>query len=284
MGRRPTARENARVGSLVLGSDPILMGILNVTPDSFSDGGEFFGVEAAVVQAETMLDEGARIVDVGGESTRPGSEPVSEEEELRRVLPVVRGIVEARPRTIVSIDTYRASTAEAALDAGAHLVNDITALSDPRMVGLVAERGCPIILMHMLGEPKTMQKDPLYEDVVREVRDFLAKRAERAARAGVAHGDIILDPGIGFGKTYAHNLALLNRLDALVELGFPVLVGASRKSFLGKIVGSDSSKDRLFGTVATSVLAYERGATLFRVHDVRANKEALAVAAAVGQA
>ena len=284
MGRRPTARENARVGSLVLGPDPILMGILNVTPDSFSDGGEFFGVEAAVVQAETMLDEGARIVEVGGESTRPGSEPVSEEEELSRVLPVVRGIVEARPRTIVSIDTYRASTAEAALDAGAHLVNDITALSDPRMVGLVAERGCPIILMHMLGEPKTMQKDPLYEDVVREVRDFLAKRAERAARAGVAHGDIILDPGIGFGKTYAHNLALLNRLDALVELGFPVLVGASRKSFLGKIVGSDSSKDRLFGTVATSVLAYERGATLFRVHDVRANKEALAVAAAVDQA
>jgi dihydropteroate synthase len=267
-----------------LGPDPILMGILNVTPDSFSDGGEFFGVEAAVVQAETMLDEGARIVDVGGESTRPGSEPVSEEEELSRVMPVVRGIVEARPRTIVSIDTYRASTAEAALDAGAHLVNDITALSDPRMVGLVAERGCPIILMHMLGEPKTMQKDPHYEDVVREVRDFLAKRAERAARAGVAHDDIILDPGIGFGKTYAHNLALLNRLDALVELGFPVLVGASRKSFLGKIVGSDSSKDRLFGTVATSVLAYERGATLFRVHDVRANKEALAVAAAVGQA
>ena len=267
-----------------MGPDPILMGILNVTPDSFSDGGEFFGVEAAVVQAETMLDEGARIVDVGGESTRPGSEPVSEEEELRRVLPVVRGIVEACPGAIVSIDTYRASTAEAALDAGAHLVNDITALSDPRMVGLVAERGCPIILMHMLGEPKTMQKDPLYEDVVREVRDFLAKRAERAARAGVAHGDIILDPGIGFGKTYEHNLALLNRLDALVELGFPVVVGASRKSFLGKIVGSDSSKDRLFGTVATSVLAYERGATLFRVHDVRANKEALAVAAAVGQA
>ncbi len=267
-----------------MGPDPILMGILNVTPDSFSDGGEFFGVEAAVVQAETMLDEGARIVDVGGESTRPGSDPVSEEEELRRVLPVVRGILEVRPGAIVSIDTYRASTAEAALDAGAHLVNDVTALSDPRMAGLVAERGCPIILMHMLGEPKTMQKDPRYEDVVREVRDFLAKRAERAARAGVAHGDIILDPGIGFGKTYEHNLALLNRLDALVELGFPVLVGASRKSFLGKIVGSDSSKDRLFGTVATSVLAYERGATLFRVHDVRANMEALAVAAAVGQA
>ena len=267
-----------------MGPDPILMGILNVTPDSFSDGGEFFGVEAAVVQAGTMLDEGARIVDVGGESTRPGSDPVSEEEEVRRVLPVVRGILEVRPGAIVSIDTYQASTAEAALDAGAHLVNDVTALSDPRMVGLVAERGCPIILMHMLGEPKTMQKDPLYEDVVREVRDFLAERAERAARAGVAHGDIILDPGIGFGKTYAHNLALLNRLDALVELGFPVLVGASRKSFLGKIVGSDSSKDRLFGTVATSVLAYERGATLFRVHDVRANKEALAVAAAVSQA
>ena len=200
------------------------------------------------------------------------------------LLAVVRGIPEVRPGAILSIDTYRASTAEAALDAGAHLVNDVTALSDPRMAGLVAERGCPIILMHMLGEPKTMQKDPRYVDVVRGVRDFLAKRAERAARAGVAIGDIILDPGIGFGKTYEHNLALLNRLDALVELGFPVVVGASRKSFLGKIVGSDSSKDRLFGTVATSVLAYERGATLFRVHDIRANKEALAVAAAVGQA
>ncbi|MDQ4003254.1 MAG: dihydropteroate synthase [Actinomycetota bacterium] len=267
-----------------MGPDPILMGILNVTPDSFSDSGEFFGVDAAVVQAETMLDEGAQIVDVGGESTRPGSDPVSEEEELRRVLPAVRGILEVRPGALVSIDTYRASTAEAALDAGAHLVNDVTALSDPRMAGLVAERGCPIILMHMLGEPKTMQKDPRYVDVVREVRDFLAMRAECATRAGVAHGDIILDPGIGFGKTYEHNLALLNRLGALVELGFPVLVGASRKSFLGKIVGSDSSKDRLFGTVATSVLAYERGAKLFRVHDVRANKEALAVAAAVGQA
>jgi dihydropteroate synthase len=265
-----------------LGPDPVLVGILNVTPDSFSDGGEFFGAGPAVAQAGKMLDEGARMIDVGGESTRPGSEPVRLEEELRRVMPVVRGVIESRPETIISIDTYRASTAEVALDVGAQVVNDITALrGDPKMAGVVAERGCPIVLMHMLGEPKTMQEAPRYEDVVREVRDFLAGRAERAVRAGVEEENIILDPGIGFGKTLEHNLALLNRLDALVELGFPVLVGASRKSFLGKIVGGDDAKDRLFGTVATSVIAYEQGATFFRVHDVRANQEALKVAMAV---
>jgi dihydropteroate synthase len=256
------------------------MGILNVTPDSFSDGGEFFDPERAVAKAQTLLDEGAQIVDVGGESTRPGSDPVSPKEELRRVLPVIRRILTARPEAVVSIDTYRASTAGAALDAGARIVNDITALSDPRMAGLVAERDCPVVLMHMLGEPKTMQKDPRYEDVVRDVRDFLGRRAERAVRAGVDEENIVLDPGIGFGKTVEHNLALLNRLDALVELGFPVLVGASRKSFLGKVSGGEP-EDRLFATIATNVLAYERGATLFRVHDVRANREALATAAAI---
>jgi dihydropteroate synthase len=258
------------------------MGILNITPDSFSDGGEFFSAGPAVAQAGKMLDEGARMVDVGGESTRPGSEPVSLEEELRRVIPVVRGILESRPETIISIDTYRASTAEAALDAGVQVVNDITALrGDSKMAGVVAERGCPVVLMHMLGEPKTMQKAPRYEDVVREVRDFLAGRVEHAVKAGMEEENIILDPGIGFGKTLEHNLALLNRLDALIELGFPVLVGASRKSFLGKIVGCDDAKARLFGTVATSVIAYEQGATFFRVHDVRANQEALKVAMAV---
>jgi dihydropteroate synthase len=282
MTQGPAAQGDKRVGSLIQVPDPVLMGILNVTPDSFSDGGEFFGVKPAVVQAEKMLDEGAHIIDLGGESTRPGSDPVSPEEELRRVLPVVRGILESRPETKISIDTYRASTAEAALDAGARVVNDVTALrGDSRMAGLVAERGCPVVLMHMLGEPKSMQRDPRYDDVVREVRDFLVGRVEYAISAGVREENVILDPGIGFGKILRHNLELLNGLNVFVELGFSVLVGASRKSFLGKILGSDATGDRLFGTVATNVIAYERGATLFRVHDIRANKEALEVAAAV---
>ena len=278
---RAVQRTKTRVGSLTFGPEPVLMGVLNVTPDSFSDGGEFFGVEPAVAQAEKMFDEGAQVIDVGGESTRPGSNPVSPEEELRRVLPVIQGMLSARPNSIVSIDTYRSSIAEAALDAGARAVNDVTALGDPRMAGLMAERGCPIILMHMLGEPKSMQQHPRYKDVVREVRDFLAERAQQAIRAGVEVENIILDPGIGFGKTLEHNLKLLKRLDSLVELGFPVLVGVSRKSFLGKITGSEDPKSRLFGTVAANVLAYERGASVCRVHDVRANKEALAVAAAI---
>jgi dihydropteroate synthase len=282
MGHGPAAqRTKTRVWSLTFGPDPVLMGVLNVTPDSFSDGGEFFGAEPAVAHAEKMFDEGAQVIDVGGESTRPGSDPVNTEEELRRVLPVIRGILSVRPDAIVSIDTYRSSTAEAALDTGARVINDVTALGDPKMAGLVAERGCPIVLMHMLGEPKSMQQDPRYEDVVREVRDFLTERAERAISAGVEPENIVLDPGIGFGKTLEHNLKLLNRLDSLVELGFPVLLGVSRKSFLGKITGSDDTKDRLFGTVAANVLAYEQGASLFRVHDVRANGEALAVAAAI---
>jgi dihydropteroate synthase len=281
MNRGPRAQGETGVGSLLSGPGPVLMGILNVTPDSFSDGGEFFSADAAVAQAGRMLDEGAHVVDIGGESTRPGSDPVSLEEELHRVMPVIRGILEARPGVLISIDTYRASTAEAALDAGAQIVNDVSALGNPEMAALIAERGCPVVLMHMLGEPKSMQQDPRYEDVVREVRDFLAARAERAVAAGVPEENIVLDPGIGFGKTLQHNLELLNNLDALVRLGFPVLVGTSRKSFLGKILGSDDTKSRLFGTVASTVLAYERGATLFRVHDVRPNREALAVARAV---
>ena len=282
MTQGPPAQEDVGVGSLTQALDPVLIGILNVTPDSFSDGGEFFGVEPAVVQAEKMLDEGAHMIDVGGESTRPGSEPVSSEEELRRVLPVVQGILESRPETVISIDTYRASTAEAALDAGARVINDITALrGDTGMASLVAERGCPVVLMHMLGEPKFMQRDPRYEDVVREVRDFLVGRVEYALSAGVRKENVILDPGIGFGKALRHNLELLSNLNVFTGLGFPVLVGASRKSFLVKILGSDDTVDRLFGTVATNVVAYERGAILFRIHDVRANKKALEVAAAV---
>jgi dihydropteroate synthase len=280
--RTKDPRKTVGVGDRTLGPGPVLVGVLNVTPDSFSDGGDFLGPERAVARAATMLDEGAQIIDVGGESTRPGSDPVSPEEEARRVVPVIRGILAERPGAIVSVDTYRSATAEAALRGGASVVNDVTALrGDPRLTEVVADARCPVILMHMLGEPKTMQRDPRYGDVVREVRGFLAERAERAVAAGVGEENIILDPGIGFGKTLEHNLALLNHLDSIVELGFPVLVGASRKSFIGGITGVGEAKERVPGTVATTVLAYERGATLFRVHDVRANREALAVARAI---
>jgi dihydropteroate synthase len=280
--RTQNLRKTVGIGDRTLGPDPILMGVLNVTPDSFSDGGDFFDPERAAARVATMLDEGAQIIDVGGESTRPGSDPVSPEEEARRVVPVIREIMAERPDAIVSVDTYRSGTAEAALRAGARVVNDVTALrGDPRMADVVAGAGCPVVLMHMLGEPKTMQSDPRYGDVVREVRAFLAARAEGAIAAGVEEENVILDPGIGFGKTLEHNLALLNPLDSIVALGFPVLVGASRKSFIGRITGVEEAKERIFGTVAANVIAYERGATLFRVHDVRANREALAVAGAV---
>jgi dihydropteroate synthase len=274
-------RNTIGVGDRTLGPDLVLMGVLNITPDSFSDGGDFFlDPEKAASQAAAMLDEGAEIIDLGGESTRPGSAPVPQEEEASRVVPVIRAILANRPDAILSIDTYRAATAEATLEAGARIINDVTALrGDPRMAHLVADARCPLILMHMLGEPKTMQHDPRYEDVVREVRDFLAARAEHAVAAGVEN--IILDPGIGFGKTLEHNLALLRDLDSLIGLGFPLLVGASRKRFIGRISGVKEPKDRVFGTVAANVVAYQQGATFFRVHDVRANREALAVAQAI---
>src|ERR687894_1013082 len=272
-------RNTVGVGDRTLGPDPVLVGVLNVTPDSFSDGGDFLDPAKAAAHAAAMLDEGAGIIDVGGESTRPGSDRVPREEEARRVLPVVEEIVSERPDAIISIDTYRAATAEAALGAGARIVNDVTALrGDPRMAEVVAEARCPVVLMHMLGEPRTMQQDPRYADVVREVRDFLAGRAEHAVAAGVEPESIILDPGIGFGKTLEHNLALLNHLDSIVELGFLVLVGASRKSFIGKITGVGEARERIPGTVAAHVIACARGATFFRVHDVRANWEALALA------
>jgi dihydropteroate synthase len=282
MHRTKEPRNTVGVGDRTLGPGPVLVGVLNVTPDSFSDGGEFFDLGKAASRAAAMLDEGAEIIDVGGESTRPGSDPVPQEEEVRRVVPVIQKILAERPDAIVSIDTYRAATAEAALEAGARIVNDVTALrGDPRMAAVAADAGCPLILMHMLGEPKTMQRDPRYDDVVREVRDFLAGRAGHAIAAGVEPENIILDPGIGFGKTLEHNLALLRRLDSLVELGFPVLFGASRKRFIGRITGVEDARDRVSGKMAANVLAYERGATFFRVHDVRPNREALAIAEAV---
>jgi dihydropteroate synthase len=280
MGR--TARNTDRAGTLTTSPGPVVVGILNVTPDSFSDGGDFLDPEAAAEHAAAMLDEGADMLDIGGESTRPGSDPVSQEEEIRRVVPVIERILAERPEAVISVDTYRSGTATAALEAGASLVNDVTALrGDPRMVYVIEEAECPVILMHMQGEPKTMQKDPYYQDVVGEVRDFLAERAEYAVAAGVRPQNVILDPGIGFGKNLEHNLALLRNLDAIVDLGFPVLIGASRKRFIERITGVQVARDRISGTVATTVLAFEQGAKFFRVHDVAANREALAVAGAV---
>ena len=282
MGRTRAASDTPGAGTRPWSPGPVVVGILNVTPDSFSDGGDFLDPEAAAVHAATMLDEGAGIIDVGGESTRPGSDPVSQEEEVRRVVPVIERILASRPEAVISVDTYRSKTAAAALGAGARIVNDVTALrGDPRMASIVADARCPVILMHMQGEPKTMQMEPHYEDVVGEVKAFLGLKAENAIAAGVSQENIIVDPGIGFGKNFNHNLVLLRNLEVIVDLGFPVLVGASRKTFIGKITGAEDAGERVFGTVATTVLAYEKGVTLLRVHDVRANREALAVADAV---
>jgi dihydropteroate synthase len=252
-----------------------------VTPDSFSDGGRFLAAEAAVAHGLALAADGAAIIDVGGESTRPGAHPVEEAEELRRVIPVIAGLAQAGVAAQISIDTSKAAVASAALDAGASFVNDVTAFrGDPRMAALVAERGVGCCLMHMKGDPRTMMRtEAHYENVVAEVRDFLAERAQAAIAAGVDPQRIVLDPGIGFAKTATHNFELLRRLDELTALGFPLLVGTSRKSFLGLVTGRPSD-ERLAGTIATCVIAFERGASLFRVHDVAPVKDALAVAAA----
>jgi dihydropteroate synthase len=258
--------------------EPVVMGVVNVTPDSFSDGGEWLDAEAAIAHGRELVAQGAAILDIGGESTRPGAEPVGEAEELRRVVPVLDGLAGAGAR--LSIDTSKAAVAAAAIDAGATLVNDVTALrGDPAMAALVAERGCDVCLMHMLGEPRTMQRDPRYGDVVAEVAAFLAERLAFAATHGIVPERVWLDPGIGFGKTIDHNLELLARLDEIVALGRPVVVGTSRKSFLGTITGREPG-ERVAGTIATNVIALTRGASVFRVHDVAAARDALLVAAA----
>jgi dihydropteroate synthase len=264
------------------------MGVVNVTPDSFSDGGSFFDPDAAIAHARRLVSEGADILDIGGESTRPGADPVSADEELRRVLPVLEGVAAASVDAPVSIDTSKASVARAAIAAGARIVNDVSALrADPEMAELVAESGAECCLMHMLGEPRTMQSDPHYGDVVDEVKAFLEERLSFAVRAGVSEERIMLDPGIGFGKTLAHNLTLLRRLGELTTLGRPLVVGTSRKSFIGRIEADAAgasepvaASGRLPGTIATNVLALERGASVFRVHDVAPVRDALAVAAA----
>jgi dihydropteroate synthase len=262
---------------------PVIMGVVNATPDSFSDGGLFLDADAAVEQGRRLAAEGAHILDVGGESTRPGAEPVAEDEELRRVLPVIERLADdaGAPDVRISIDTTKSAVAAAALDAGAGIVNDVSAFRfDPALAGLVAESEVDCCLMHMLGEPRTMQQDPRYEDVVSEVKAFLEERLAFAMGEGVAEKRVWLDPGIGFGKTVEHNLELLRRLGEIVAIGRPVVVGTSRKSFLGKLAGGRDEGERLPGTIATNVLALERGATVFRVHDVAQNADALAVAAA----
>jgi dihydropteroate synthase len=251
--------------------------VVNVTPDSFSDGGQFDDPEQAIAHGRRLAAEGASILDVGGESTRPGADPVSTDDELARVIPVIEGLAGTAR---VSIDTMKLDVARAAVTAGATYVNDVTAFRhDPDLAGFVADHGLDCCLMHMLGEPRTMQRDPRYVDVVSEVKAFLYERMEAAIAAGVPEARIQLDPGIGFGKTMEHNLELLARLGELTDLGRPLVIGTSRKTFIGRLTGRDVT-GRVHGTVATCVIALERGARVFRVHDVAAVSDALKVAAA----
>ncbi len=257
-----------------------VMGVVNVTPDSFSDAGRYLDPAAAIEHGLALEAEGAAILDVGGESTRPGAKPVPAAQERERVVPVISGLIKAGARALISVDTSKAAVAEAALDAGASIVNDVTGLrGDPAMAALIASRGVHVCLMHMLGDPRTMQNNPRYDDVVAEVRAFLGERMEVAATSGIPAERIMIDPGIGFGKTAQHNLELLARIDEIAALGPPVVVGTSRKSFLGKITGREVDW-RVAGTITTNVIAFERGARVFRVHDVGPVHDALKIAAA----
>ncbi len=262
---------------------PLVMGILNATPDSFSDGGLYDAPERALARAERMVAEGADLLDLGGESTRPGAAAVSPREEAARILPTLR-LLKARTTVPVSVDTRRAEVARAALAEGAEIVNDVSALADPAMGGVVAEAEAGVVLMHMRGTPATMQRDPRYADVAGEVADELAAALERARAAGIADGRVVLDPGIGFAKTAEHNLELLARLGELARLGRPLLLGPSRKSFLGKILGGIPAEERDAGTAAACVVGLLHGARVFRVHDVRMTRQALDVAEAVRRA
>jgi dihydropteroate synthase len=256
------------------GPAPLVMGILNVTPDSFSDGGLFHDREAAVARARIMMEEGADVLDVGGESTRPGAEPVPPALQIERVVPVIAAVADLG--VPVSVDTACAHVARAALDAGADWINDVTALSDPEMGPLAATRGCPVVLMHMRGEPRTMQRDVQYTDVVSEVVDYLRDRGRYAESLGIPRCNVILDPGIGFGKRPEHNLELLRAVPRLVDTGYAVLVGASRKSFLGACFGMEPAERRT-GSVAAALAAAAGGAHVVRVHDVKATRRAVDV-------
>ena len=259
---------------------PVVMGVLNVTPDSFSDGGRFASLPAAIAQAERLAGEGAAIIDVGGESTRPGAATVTVEEELRRVIPVVERLVE-RLRLPVSVDTSKPEVMRAAIAAGASMINDVTALCAPGAIDAVAGSDVAICLMHMQGEPRTMQKEPRYTDVLLEVRDFLRGRVARCIEAGISAARLVIDPGFGFGKTLEHNLELLRRLPELVADGHPVLAGLSRKSMIGQLTGR-ADGERLGGSLALATLALLAGAKIVRVHDVGPTVDAIRIVAALG--
>ena len=267
-------------GELDFSAGCIMMGVLNVTPDSFSDGGQFFDAEKAIEHGLKMAADGAAIIDVGGESTRPGSAPVSTERQIERVVPVIEEI-HKKTDVPISIDTYNVEVAKAALEAGAALINDITALNNERMAELAAEHEVPIVLMHMQGSPATMQVEPKYKDVVGEVLEFLLSRAERAKRFDIPKERIFIDPGIGFGKKLEHNLLLLKNIDKFVATSHRVLVGASRKSFIGKITGRENPAERIFGTAATVALCIAAGVSIVRVHDVAEMADVVKVTNAV---
>jgi len=258
---------------------PQIMGVLNITPDSFSDGGKFQSIDAAVAQARRMWDAGADVIDIGGESTRPGSEAVPAEQQIERVMPVIREIRQQLPEAVLSIDTTSFRVAEAALDAGAGMLNDVSAGRDfPDVFKLAAESGVPLVLMHMQGTPKTMQQSPKYKNVLLEVRQFLQDRAEAAIRAGVREAQLWIDPGIGFGKRRQDNLELINGLDYLVSLGLPVLLGTSRKRFMGNLCEITEPSQLVGATCATTALGVAAGVRMFRVHDVLENRQAADVA------
>ncbi len=270
-------------GKLDFSGGAIVMGVLNVTPDSFSDGGLYQDTNKAVAYGIEMVRQGAAIIDIGAESTRPGSKSVSAEDQIARAIPVIKKL-SPQIDIPISIDTTHPTVAEAALEAGASIINDITALTDETMMRLAAERKVPVILMHMQGKPRTMQADPSYADVVAEVMEYLTERAKAAEASGIPREYILLDPGIGFGKTLEHNLQLLNRLDLLCEQGYRVLVGASRKRFIGQITGKQAPADRIFGTAATVAIAVEKGASVIRVHDVTEMVDVVKVANAIRDA
>ncbi|MCL6106235.1 MAG: dihydropteroate synthase [Actinobacteria bacterium] len=262
-------------------ADWLVMGILNVTPDSFHDGGRFASLPAATAQARAMAAAGAGIIDIGGESTRPGAAAVDVDDELKRVIPVIEAVA-AELELPVSIDTSKARVAAKALKAGAVMINDVTALKgDPRMAAVAAEAACPVCLMHMLGEPRTMQDNPHYEDVVAQIAEFFQERISFAVSQGIKRENIILDPGIGFGKAVEHNLAILGNLSEFAALGLPLMIGVSRKRFVGAVTGEDDTAGRLPGTIAANVLARAGGAGIFRVHDVAENVQALEIAEAI---
>jgi len=270
-------------GKLDFSAGCIVMGILNVTPDSFSDGGQFFDSNSAINHGAQMTTDGAAIIDVGAESTRPGAERVSANEQIKRVIPVIEAL-RNKVDIPISIDTYNHEVAKTALEAGAGMINDITALSDERMAELAAEQQVPVVLMHMQGTPATMQAEPAYEDVVGEVRQFLLDRAKRAEQFGIPKEKIFIDPGIGFGKTLEHNLLLLKNIDKFVATRYRVLVGTSRKSFIGKLTGKENAAERIFGTAATVALAIAAGVSIVRVHDVAEMIDVVRVINAIGRA